>query len=116
MPAHLEEVIQAAEEGVRFHQLTLPTKILFSGGKVESVECVMTDLGEPDESGRKRSIPNPHSHYKMPEDVLISAIGQTPDSAISIGQTMTPYGSEVTRSRRASRRFSHGVTRSPALP
>ncbi len=78
MPAHFEEVIQAAEEGIHFHQLTQPIKIIGSYGKVDSVECVMTDLGEPDESGRRRPVPIPQSNYKMPVGAIISAIGQRP--------------------------------------
>ena len=78
MPAHFEEIIQAAEEGVHFHQLTIPTKILGSNGRLESIECVMAELGEPDESGRRRPIPIAGSAYKMPVAAVISAIGQRP--------------------------------------
>ncbi|MEW6349925.1 MAG: FAD-dependent oxidoreductase [Thermodesulfobacteriota bacterium] len=78
MPAHFEEIVQAAEEGVHFHQLTIPTKIVGSRGKVEALECVMATLGEPDESGRRRPIPLDESSYRMPVDAVISAIGQRP--------------------------------------
>jgi ferredoxin len=81
MPAHFEEIIQAAEEGIHFHQLTVPMKIIGSYGKVDSVECVMADLGEPDESGRRRPVPIPDSQYRMPVGAIISAIGQKPDIA-----------------------------------
>lgn len=78
MPAHFEEIIQAAEEGIHFHQLTLPVKIVGSYGKIDSVECVMTDLGEPDESGRRKPFPIPDSNYRMPVGAIIAAIGQKP--------------------------------------
>ncbi len=78
MPAHFEEIIQAAEEGVHFHQLTIPVKILGSQGDVEALECDMATLGEPDESGRRRPVPIPDSSYCMPVDTVISAIGQVP--------------------------------------
>lgn len=78
MPAHFEEIIQAAEEGVHFHQLTIPVRILGSQGDVEALECVMATLGEPDETGRRRPVPIPDSTYSMPVDTVISAIGQRP--------------------------------------
>jgi NADPH-dependent glutamate synthase beta subunit-like oxidoreductase/ferredoxin len=79
MPAHFEEIIRCAEEGVHFHQLTLPTKIVGTYGKIDTVECVMTDLGEPDDSGRRRPVPVPDSQYRMPVGAIISAVGQKPD-------------------------------------
>ncbi len=78
MPAHFEEIIQAAEEGIHFHQLTIPTKIIGSNGKVQAIECSMASLGEPDESGRRRPVPIPDSSYKMPVGAVIRAIGQKP--------------------------------------
>ena len=78
MPAHFEEIVQAAEEGVHFHQLTIPVRILGSQGDVEALECVMATLGEPDETGRRRPVPIPDSTYSMPVDTVISAIGQRP--------------------------------------
>ncbi len=78
MPAHFEEIIQAAEEGVHFHQLTIPSKIIGSNGQVEAIECLMASLGEPDDSGRRRPVPIPDSAYRMPVGAVISAIGQMP--------------------------------------
>jgi putative selenate reductase YgfK subunit len=78
MPAHFEEIIQAAEEGVHFHQLTIPVKILGSHGDVEALECAMATLGEPDETGRRRPVPIPDSNYHMPVDTVVAAIGQVP--------------------------------------
>ncbi len=78
MPAHFEEIIQMAEEGIHVHQLTVPVKIIGSHGKIDFLECVMASLGEPDESGRRRPIPVPDSNYKMPVGAVIAAIGQKP--------------------------------------
>jgi NADH-quinone oxidoreductase subunit F len=78
MPAHFEEIIQMAEEGIHVHQLTVPVKIVGSYGKIDFLECVMASLGEPDESGRRRPIPIPDSNYKMPVGAIIAAIGQKP--------------------------------------
>lgn len=78
MPAHFEEIVQAAEEGVHFHQLTIPVKIVGTQGDVEALECMMATLGDPDESGRRRPIPIPDSSYCMPVDTVVSAIGQVP--------------------------------------
>jgi putative selenate reductase YgfK subunit len=78
MPAHFEEIIQMAEEGIHLHQLTIPAKIIGSYGKVDFLECVMATLGEPDPSGRRRPVPIPGSEYKMPVGAVITAIGQRP--------------------------------------
>ncbi len=79
MPAHFEEIIQMAEEGIHVHQLTVPVKIGGSYGKVDYLECVMATLGEPDESGRRRPVPIPDSNYRMPVGAVVSAIGQRTD-------------------------------------
>jgi NADH-quinone oxidoreductase subunit F len=78
MPAHFEEIVQMAEEGIHVHQLTIPSKIIGSYGKIDSLECVMASLGEPDESGRRRPVPIEDSAYKMPVGAVIAAIGQKP--------------------------------------
>jgi NADH-quinone oxidoreductase subunit F len=79
MPAHFEEIIQMAEEGIHVHQLTIPARVLGSYGKVDCLECVMATLGEPDESGRRRPVAVDGSEYKMPVGAVIAAIGQQPD-------------------------------------
>lgn len=78
MPAHFEEIIQMAEEGIHVHQLTIPARILGSYGKIDFLECVMATLGEPDESGRRRPVPIEGSAYKMPVGAVVAAIGQKP--------------------------------------
>lgn len=79
MPAHFEEIIQMAEEGIHVHQLTIPSKVVGSYGKVDFLECVMASLGEPDETGRRRPVAVAGSEYKMPIGAVIAAIGQRPD-------------------------------------
>lgn len=81
MPAHFEEIIQMAEEGIHVHQLTIPARIIGSYGKVDFLECLMASLGEPDESGRRRPLPVEGSEYKMPVGAVIAAIGQQPNVA-----------------------------------
>ncbi len=76
MPAHFEEVIQAAEEGIHVHQLTIPLRIGGAYGKVDYLECAMASLGEPDDTGRRRPVPIADSQYKMPVGAVIEAIGQ----------------------------------------
>ncbi|MDR3554243.1 MAG: 4Fe-4S binding protein, partial [Syntrophobacteraceae bacterium] len=74
--AHFEEVIQAAEEGIHVHQLTIPLRIGGAYGKVDYLECAMASLGEPDDSGRRRPVPIPNSEYRMPVGAVVEAIGQ----------------------------------------
>ena len=79
MPANEEEVLQAEEEGVKFSFLTIPVEIKGSGGKVASLHCLRTELGPPDESGRRRPVPVEGSDYLLQVDAVIPAIGQTVD-------------------------------------
>jgi formate dehydrogenase beta subunit len=82
MPADPVEIEDAETEGIDFHFLTLPTKIIAEGGKVVGVECVRMELGEPDSSGRRRPIPIEGSEFFIETDVVIPAIGQEPDLAL----------------------------------
>ena len=76
MPARHEEIDNAAEEGVKFMMLTNPVRILGDEkGWVTAIECVRMELGEPDESGRRRPVPIPGSEYQIPADVVVMAIG-----------------------------------------
>lgn len=79
MPANEEEVKQAEEEGVRFSFLTIPIEILGKNGALTSLKCMRTELGPPDDSGRRRPVPVKGSDYLLPVDVVIPAIGQTVD-------------------------------------
>ena len=76
MPADHEEVEAAEKEGVIFHFLTHPTKILSKEGTVKAVEVVKMALGEPDESGRRSVSPIEGSEFILETDHVIPAIGQ----------------------------------------
>jgi len=78
MPAHEEEIVAAEAEGAIFHFLTNPTRVL-GDGHVTGVECLKHSLGEFDRSGRRRPVPIPGSESVIALDVLIPAIGQSPD-------------------------------------
>ncbi len=83
MPARIEEILRAEEEGVEFHLLTLPTKyIADESGWVKEMECIKMKLGEPDSSGRRRPIPSPGSEFRIPVDTVVCAIGQSPNPLI----------------------------------
>ena len=76
MPARVEEVHHAEEEGIEFHLLTNP--IGYHGddeSRVIEVECQKMELGEPDASGRRRPVPMKGSEYKLPVDTVIVSIG-----------------------------------------
>jgi formate dehydrogenase beta subunit len=79
MPAEPYEVDDAEEENVKFEFLRNPTRLIAENGKVVGVEVVVMELGEPDESGRRRPAPKPGSEYIIPCDMVIPAIGQDPD-------------------------------------
>jgi NADPH-dependent glutamate synthase beta subunit-like oxidoreductase len=80
MPAYKEEIEAAEQEGVFFHFLTNPTRVL-GDAHVTGVECLEHTLGEFDRSGRRRPVPISGSEFILGLDVLIPAIGQTPDLA-----------------------------------
>ncbi len=76
LPARIEEVHHAEEEGIQFHFLTLPVEILGNeDGWVCGMRCQRMELGEPDESGRRRPMPVPGSEFVIEVDMVIVAIG-----------------------------------------
>jgi NADH-quinone oxidoreductase subunit F len=79
MPAYEEEIETAIEEGIEIQYLVLPVKVLTHKGKVVGVKCVRMELGEEDESGRRRPIPIEGSEFSVKLDTLILAIGERPD-------------------------------------
>lgn len=83
MPARIEEIERAKEEGVRFMLLQDVIEILGnSEGWVTHVKCLRMELGEPDQSGRRRPIPIQGSEFTIPVDVVIVAIGNGPNPLI----------------------------------
>jgi NADPH-dependent glutamate synthase beta subunit-like oxidoreductase len=79
MPAIPWEVKEAEGEGVKIEFLVSPERIVGQDGKACAVECVRMELGEPDESGRKRVIPIEGSGFKREADMVILGIGEVPD-------------------------------------
>ncbi len=76
MPARAEEVHHAEEEGINFHLLTNPTRIIGDqDGWVEEIEVIEMELGEPDASGRRRPVPVDGSERRMPVDVVVISVG-----------------------------------------
>jgi len=79
MPADRVEIHDAEEEGVKFHYLCNPVRIIEKDGKVTGMECIRMELGEPDESGRRRPVPIKGSEFFIEADIAIPAIGQAID-------------------------------------
>ena len=83
MPARKEEVHHAMEEGIIFKNLNNPVKILGDeNGRVRAMECVEMELGEPDESGRRRPVVKEGSNFELPVDTVIMSIGTSPNPLI----------------------------------
>ena len=83
MPARAEEIHHAQEEGVIFQMLSNPAA--FHGddqGWLREVECIRMKLGEPDDSGRRRPVPIPDANFRMPIDIAVIAIGNSPNPLI----------------------------------
>lgn len=88
MPARAEEVHHAEEEGIEFHLLTNPVRIIGDKqGSASAIECQKMELGEPDEQGRRRPVPIPNSNFIIEVDTVVVAIGQSPNPII---QQTTP--------------------------
>ncbi len=84
LPARVEEVHHAKEEGIEFLMLTNPTKINDNGsGWVKSLHCIKMELGEPDESGRRSPVPIQGSDFDLECDVVIMALGTSPNPLIA---------------------------------
>ncbi len=84
LPARVEEVHHAKEEGIVFKMLTNPVAVLGNDkGWVTGIRCIRMELGEPDESGRRSPIPIPDSEFEMDVDVVIMALGTSPNPLIA---------------------------------
>jgi heterodisulfide reductase subunit A2 len=79
MPAHREEVKEGLREGIEITPLTVPVRILSSKGKVTGLECMRTEPGETDLSGRRKPVPVQGSQFEILGDTVISAVGQEQD-------------------------------------
>jgi glutamate synthase (NADPH/NADH) small chain len=88
MPARLEEIHHAEEEGIEFILMTNPVRVLTNADNwVVGLECQKMELGEPDESGRRRPVAIPGSNFVVAVETVIEAIGQQPNPII---QATTP--------------------------
>ena len=84
LPARVEEVHHAKEEGIIFDLLTNPIEILSDDkGWVTGMKCIHMELGEPDESGRRRPVEVPGSEFVMELDTVIMSLGTSPNPLIS---------------------------------
>ncbi len=94
LPARVEEVHHAKEEGIRFRMLTNPVAVLGDEqGWVRGLRCVEMTLGEPDESGRRSPVVKEGSEFELPCDVVIMALGTSPNPLIA----STTAGLETSR-------------------
>lgn len=94
LPARVEEVHHAKQEGILFDLLTNPKEILTDEkGWVKGLTCVKMELGEPDASGRRRPVELPGSEYEIAVDTVIMSLGTSPNPLISA----TTEGLEVNK-------------------
>lgn len=93
IPASPWELREAEKEGVKIVYLVTPKRILGEDGKVTKIECIKTELGKQDETGRRRPIPIQGSEFIVPTDAVIIAIGQFPNTVF------LPETVEVTKQR-----------------
>lgn len=90
MPAYPEEIEAAETEGVKILYLSAPVKVIEKDGKVKALRCIRTELGEPDESGRRKPLPINGSEFEVAADNVITAVGEVPDIAVfNTGKLMT---------------------------
>ena len=106
LPARVEEVHHAREEGIRFRMLTNPTEVLGDEqGWVTGLRCVEMELGEPDESGRRSPVVKEGSEFEIACDVVIMALGTSPNPLLAA----TTEGLETNR-RGCITADEHGAT------
>lgn len=96
LPARVEEVHHAKEEGIIFHLLANPVEILGNEeGWVTGMRCIKMELGEPDESGRRRPIPIEGSEFEVEVDTVLMSLGTSPNPLIGAttkGLDLNPWG------------------------
>ncbi len=86
MPAIKTEILEAEREGVKFHFLASPIRALANDGKLNAIQCIRMELGEPDESGRPTPIPIQGSDFHIDVDQLIIAVGQAVDQRMFVDE------------------------------
>jgi len=86
MPAIRSEIDEAVIEGIDIQMLVAPVKVLATSGRLKRIECIKMELGEMDESGRRRPVPIPGSEFTVDVDSLILAISQEPEVSLIAGE------------------------------
>ena len=112
LPARVEEVHHAKEEGIIFDLLTNPTEILVDeNGWVKGMTCIRMELGEPDESGRRSPVEIPGSEFELDLDTVIMSLGTSPNPLIS----STTKGLEINRRKCIVAEEANGATSKPGV-
>ena len=93
MPVTESEYQEAVEEGIVFHFLVSPTRIVSEGWKIKGIQCIRMRLGETEPSGRRRPVPIDGSEFFVELDTLIPSVGQAPDLSF------LPVDSKLERAR-----------------
>ena len=84
MPARIAEIHHAEQEGIEFYLLTAPTKFMGNeNGRVTGMECLKMELGEPDDSGRRRPVPIKGSEFELECDLAVIAVGAGPNPLLT---------------------------------
>lgn len=78
MPAFAPEIEEALEEGVKTEFLAAPVRLVGTNGRLDALVARRMELGPPDESGRRRPVPIPGSHFELPVSSVIAAVSQSP--------------------------------------
>lgn len=112
LPARVEEVHHAKEEGIIFNLLTNPVEILTDeNGQVNGMKCIKMELGEPDESGRRRPVEVPGSEFVLDVDTVVMSLGTSPNPLIS----STTDGLDVNKRKCIVADESNGQTSKPGV-
>ncbi len=112
LPARVEEVHHAKQEGINFKLLTNPVEILVDEkGWVSGIRCIEMELGEPDASGRRSPVEKPGSEFDIDVDTVIMSLGTSPNPLIS----STTAGLEINRRRCIVASDETGATSKPGV-
>ncbi len=111
LPARLEEIHHAKEEGIDFQFLTAPLKVEGAEGWVSGLTCIRMELGEPDDSGRRRPVEVQGSEFTLEVDTVIIAIGQGPNPLVQ----STTKGMDTNRKGNIVADLETGATTKPGV-
>jgi formate dehydrogenase major subunit len=89
MPADPHEIEDCLDEGIEIMELVAPVGITQQNGRIQALQCIRMQLGEPDASGRRRPVPLEGSEFELPCHLAISAIGQEPLTAQMLGEAQS---------------------------